>query len=1286
MALWLGLLVCAPSMAQETVCARVKIEIKQELTLERQAFDAELKITNSLPLTPLTEVNVVVKVTDEIGTPVPVTEDPNDLTAKFFLRQTQKQNIDNTSGTGQVAGGSTATVNWMLIPAPGAAGNTPFGKRYLVGATLSYRFGTETHVLELNPDAITVKPLPSLTLDYFLTRDVIADDPFTAEIEAPEPYTLGVRVKNSGMAPAQDLKIASAQPRIIDNAQGLPITFQIIGSYVQDLPTTNSLLIDFGDIPPDSSKMGRWQMESNLAGKFVDFNATFTHSDELGGALTSLLQATNAHLLLRDVRVDLPGRDFVRDFLAIDGTALRVYESAGPDSEVTDRSAEASLSASGGGYRLSLPPSQGFFYVRKADPYNGQKALGPVMRADAKAIAVENVWLSRTKNPDTQQWQHWFNVFDVNSPGSYDVAFKDLSSEPRAPVLQFIPDRVVKEGEQLGFLVEASSPMGRAVTLSADPLPQGATFSSIGEGVGAFDWTPEEGQAGDYIVHYTATDGELSATRSAKIRVDSLTPPPAPATPTIFAPLTGSEVAALRPRLEVITSEAGNDPTQTVRFELYRDESMTDKVSDGTAGENPVPGQPTGWKVDQDLNDNTFYYWRARAVASDGVNSEWVVGRFFVNLFNDPPSAFNLTSPAAEAVVSTLSPTLALTNAVDRDHDAVSYEFLVYADAAMTQLHDAVEDVPAGANGMTEWTVSIPMTPETTYFWRAVAVDEHGARTQTPLRPFTTPASEPTNTPPTVSLGSHQFTAGGGVALYVESEDADGDAPLTVHIELDMVSTFDSSSRRVSGPLTGPGEQEWVVEPLQENQAYFWRAKVSDGQAESGWTVAEFFHAALNDPPTVPVLGAPGDGVLVFQQYPIFEVQPSTDPDNDPIRYEYLISQCDSHMSWEETGVSDSATWNNVHLQVTSGELTPNIEYCWKVRALDDRGGISVWSPVSHFTTTSEDVSRNPTISLATPATLIDARDTGGILQVEWEGTDPHDSPTVALYHDRDGAGFDGVKIVDGLSQPVGKHSRSYQWSTAGLPSGSYHVYGEIYDRFGVGRAYAPGVLVVPEATQLGGIKGSPIPYTTAFMTREGFVTDIRIALDRAPVADVVVPVTSDDGSELQVQPTQLVFTPQNWSQYQTVKVTAVTDFVPDGLQWATVSVGKASSVDPHYMGLPALDYDFGIEDEDGGVAQGPAISGYQLMSKVDAGNGKWTYRYRVSITNHGPYWEGVTAIVTMSPGFDVSNGQLYFGPILHNETLTSTQEVILTGTPDLAAGAWPPLTWFLMKSTSAEW
>jgi hypothetical protein len=43
-ALLVSLLALPGAQAQETVCAKVKIEIKQELTLERQAFDAEMRI------------------------------------------------------------------------------------------------------------------------------------------------------------------------------------------------------------------------------------------------------------------------------------------------------------------------------------------------------------------------------------------------------------------------------------------------------------------------------------------------------------------------------------------------------------------------------------------------------------------------------------------------------------------------------------------------------------------------------------------------------------------------------------------------------------------------------------------------------------------------------------------------------------------------------------------------------------------------------------------------------------------------------------------------------------------------------------------------------------------------------------------------------------------------------------------------------------------------------------------------------------------------------------------
>jgi len=41
--------------AAESVCARVKIEIKQEMTIERQAFDGHMQINNGLTAIPLND-------------------------------------------------------------------------------------------------------------------------------------------------------------------------------------------------------------------------------------------------------------------------------------------------------------------------------------------------------------------------------------------------------------------------------------------------------------------------------------------------------------------------------------------------------------------------------------------------------------------------------------------------------------------------------------------------------------------------------------------------------------------------------------------------------------------------------------------------------------------------------------------------------------------------------------------------------------------------------------------------------------------------------------------------------------------------------------------------------------------------------------------------------------------------------------------------------------------------------------------------------------------------------
>ncbi len=92
--LWLVLVVSTPAKAAgEPVCAEVKIEIKQELTLERQGFDARMKINNELDTIPLEDVTIAVNFKDSEGNTVVASSDPNATDATFFIRVDSLENI-----------------------------------------------------------------------------------------------------------------------------------------------------------------------------------------------------------------------------------------------------------------------------------------------------------------------------------------------------------------------------------------------------------------------------------------------------------------------------------------------------------------------------------------------------------------------------------------------------------------------------------------------------------------------------------------------------------------------------------------------------------------------------------------------------------------------------------------------------------------------------------------------------------------------------------------------------------------------------------------------------------------------------------------------------------------------------------------------------------------------------------------------------------------------------------------------------------------------------------------
>ncbi|MBW2064875.1 MAG: chitobiase/beta-hexosaminidase C-terminal domain-containing protein [Deltaproteobacteria bacterium] len=1165
--LTLGLLLLFPSLSQaadQTLCAEVKIEIRQELALERQAFDAHMRITNGLRHLTLENVDVDVSFKDEDGNTILAASDPNNPDALFYISVDSMEGIEDVNGSGTVAPSSTADIRWLIIPAPGASNGLEQGTLYYVGAALKYSIGGEEHITHVTPDYVFVKPMPELTLDYFFPSDVYGDDAFTPEIEPPVPFSLGVRVRNYGTGVARDLKINSAQPKIVDNEQGLLIGFLIERSEVNGQPATNSLLVNFGDIAPSASGVARWIMTCSLSGKFVEFTADYSHSDQLGGELTSLLQTANTHLLVQDVLVDVAGRDGVRDFLAKDSGIYRVYESdpGTQDAEVLDVSASSSLNGQGPGFTLSVPLSAGFIYVKISDPYDGQKDLDGVVRSDGKRVKPENAWLSKSRN-ENHEWEYFFNLFDADTTGSYSVTFAEAAGASNAPVLQFIPDRRAVEGEQISFVVEATDADGTIPSLSAAPIPALASFADHGDGTGTFDWIPAEGQAGRYPITFTASDGLLEGAQPVLITVNPVddtdgdgmkdawemanfnvldhdgtadsdgdgmsdlqeflrgTDPNlanrAPTPPVIHWPLDAAEISHPVAGLVVENSTDPDGDPVTYDFELYSDRWMTILVAG--AYDLPEGTLNTSWGPPDGIQENTWYEWRVRA--SDGFSyTPWVYGRFFVNTRNDPPGPPGLSAPPEGTEVDSGNPLLEITNSVDPDGDAVTYTFEVYPDSAMSQLLASSPPLTSDPSGSTRWVVDSPLEDNTWYYWRAAVLDEHGMGSETPPASFLVNMSNAAPGKPgilTPALGS-EVTVQDPDLVVENGTDPDGDS-LVYLFEADRVRTLDSPAKMSSGIIgEGFNTTSWRAAGLEDNTQIFWRVRAEDGRAAGPWAQGVFFVNTANDPPAAPSVRNPGGGAWVDSQTPLLELNPTRDPDNDSLIYEFEAYRDASLTELAVQGQSVVRHWS-VPFALGDGS-----RYYWRARAVDEHGTPGAWSEVSDFFVKDNGVDDPPAITWLDPAQAFLTN--GAPVRLSWEDSDPDSNADIALYYDTDLSGEDGIRIVEGLKEDEDGAADAYLWDLTGVPDGTYYLYAVIHDGTQGRTSYKPAGVTVDTAPPI--LDASPPGGTY------DSVQDVTLATNES--ADIYYTV---DGSEPTLQSIPYV-SPIEVSEDMTLKAVAV--------------------------------------------------------------------------------------------------------------------------------------------------
>jgi len=424
----------APIFAQQEtgVCARVRIKISQDVAITRTAFRATLEVTNSPENVPLQNFNVALDIRDANNQPA------NNL---FGIAPPVLTNISGVDGSGTVGPGVTATAVWTIIPTRDAAPDVD--TKYTIGGTMSYTEDGSQVSAPLFPATVWVKPDARLILNYFLVRDVYSDDPFTPQIEPAEPFPLGLILSNQGNGVANNVRITSSQPQIVDNVKGLLVDFKIIGAQVNTDPVAPSLTVNLGNINPGQTSVAQWMMTSSLQGKFIDYKATFEHIDGLGDPRLSLIDSVSIHELTHAVRVDVPTDDYKPDFLVNDTTDQatnpdhlpnRLYNSNGsidPVSQALFPHVDGTLDPINLKVNLSAATTSGWTYILVDDPGQEKYHLAKVVRSDGREVRInDNAWTThrtiRLQGQDPYR-ENKLHIFDKDSTGSYTL-FYEISS------------------------------------------------------------------------------------------------------------------------------------------------------------------------------------------------------------------------------------------------------------------------------------------------------------------------------------------------------------------------------------------------------------------------------------------------------------------------------------------------------------------------------------------------------------------------------------------------------------------------------------------------------------------------------------------------------------------------------------------------------------------------------------------------------------------------------------------------------------------------------------------
>lgn len=419
----------------ENTCAQVKLEIKQKLVLTRQAFRGTLTIENG-------SSNAI----EDILVDVNATNMETGFMATSREMQIAIEKIEGfegeKDGAWRLGAGKKGVATILFIPTKYAAPETL--TTYSFGGTLSFKDGSTTQNRSLFPVSLQVKPSPELDLTYFMQRDVYGDNPLTPDVVEPViPAEFSVLIHNKGKGDANNVRMITKKPEIVENEKGLLIDFDIVSSSLNGGEKTMALDDDiatqFGTIAAGTASYATWDLTASLMGHFTEYDVNVTHVTDYGNPDLSLLDRVTIHELIHSMNATIGDKVYrawiTNDEPDAEDAPDHIYFANGTDEELATLSEETRMERiDATHYRVTVPTNvpRNWFYTTVANPAGKYaKILSITDETNNRPLDAANFWTTdyTMKDGIDPQLDYRLHIADIVSgkgTNTYIVEFEPI--------------------------------------------------------------------------------------------------------------------------------------------------------------------------------------------------------------------------------------------------------------------------------------------------------------------------------------------------------------------------------------------------------------------------------------------------------------------------------------------------------------------------------------------------------------------------------------------------------------------------------------------------------------------------------------------------------------------------------------------------------------------------------------------------------------------------------------------------------------------------------------------